>query len=140
MSEWFQNYRASRLWVGLIVVFLASMVQSCSELKHSIWGKTVTANVMQTAPSIYKKDAVSITLHFKDEQGADHLVKRTVNRKLGTFENGQQVQMIYLPAVPEKARLIAERSFVWPFIFFGMIGVVVIWSFVTYRRMEAGKF
>lgn len=139
MLEWLQGYRAYRVWMGTIVLFLVSMVQSCTELKHSVWGKTATAEVQSVEPSSYEKEDHFLTLSFDDHQGTFHRIKRTVRGKLGPFTQGQKVEVIYLPGAGDRARLLAERSFIWPAIFLGMIGFAVIWSLVTYRRMEAGK-
>lgn len=36
MWEWLNHARIVRIWIGIIVLFIASMVQSCSELKQSL--------------------------------------------------------------------------------------------------------
>jgi hypothetical protein len=142
MGEWWQGYRTYKVWMGMIVLFLASFVQSCSEFKHSIWGKTAQAHIDRVEASAYeKKRDLYIAFNFTDEAGKNHFVKRTVSKyRAGPIEPGQSVEVIYFKGTPERARLVSERSFYWPAIFLGMLGFGLIWTFVTYKRMEAGKF
>ena len=131
MLEWLRGYRTYKIWMGIVVVFLVSMTQSCSELKHSLWGKTTTAHISSVEPSSYRSGGYFLNFSFTDAQGAAQRVKRTVRTALGPFKQGETVEVIYLEGNPEQARLVSERSFVWPAIFFGMIGFAVLWTFVT---------
>jgi hypothetical protein len=131
-------YWVYRLWMGIIVLFLFSLFQSCSELKSSLWGVTATATVLSVQPSQYEPDDLYLSLRFIDQDGKQQFFKRTVGPRIGPVAPQEEVEIIYFSGAPDSARLVAERTFVWPEIFLAMIGVVVVWAFVTYRRMEAG--
>lgn len=139
MFGWSQERRAIRVWVGTIALFMISFVQSCSELKSSIWGKVASADVTAMGSALTKGRSV-LAFQFRDETGKSHFVKKSIPTKLGPFEPGQKVEVIYFSGAPERARLVSERSFVWPAIFLGMLAFGLVWMFVTYKRMEAGKF
>lgn len=139
MWEWLNQARIWRIWLGIIVLFIASMVQSCSELKHSLWGVTTTATVLSVEPSQYEKNNLYLNMRFVDENGKQQFVKRTVGPRVGPIAPNDEVEVIYVGS-PEKARLVAERTWFWPIVFFIMVGTVLIWSFVSYRRLDAGKF
>lgn len=94
---------------------------------------------MSVKPSQYEPDDLYIQLVFTEESGKLQSTKRTVHSRLGPVKPGDDVEIIYLSGTPDRARLVAEQNFLWPVIFFGMIGIALLWMLVTYRRMEAGK-
>lgn len=139
MLGWFRGDRATRVWIGVIVLFIVSFAQSCSELKSSIWGKSATAEIRSVAPTTYE-NRVALAFEFTDETGKSHWVKKSIRSSLGPFAPGQKVEVVYFSSIPERARLAAERSLIWPLVFFGMVGFAVVWSFVTYRQLQRGDF
>jgi hypothetical protein len=101
---------------------------------------TTTAKVMSSQPSEYDERDRYIAFTFLDEAGTPHKAKRTLKRPESPPSPNDEVEIIYLRGSPEKARLVVERSWTWPIIALGMIVIAVVWSILTYRRMEAGKF
>lgn len=140
MLETLRNIRTFRIWLGLIILFLISVVQSCTELKQSLWGLEATASITQVRPSQYEKDEVYLSMTTTDEDGKYQRINRTIRDRHGPFTVGDELKLVYFRGAIKRARLATERSFKWPIIMLIMVGAVVVWSLVTYRRLEAGKF
>lgn len=122
--------------LGLIILFFASMFQSCSELKHSLWGIETTGEVASVEPSLHSKNGLYVSFFMQDDAGQRQRIKRTVSKDLGPFTIGQQVDVIYLAGSADNARLVAERSWFWPLVFFVMLGAIVVWVVVVWLQTE----
>jgi hypothetical protein len=139
MLEWLRQYRAARFGVGILVLFLVACVQSCSELRHALWGANASAKIIRVEPSSYGPRDEFLTLTFDDADGKNHVIKRTVGSKLGPFKASQTVAMIYIPGEPEKARLSSERSMFWPTVLLVMTAASVLWLLYAIREVKAGR-
>jgi len=122
--------RQWRLIIGVIILFIVSMVNSCTELRYSVSGKTAECAFTELQPSRTSRNVprVVLTYTFTDEEGKSH--KGSVEAGI---EEGREILMsrpevTYLPSSPETNTLTDERSALWPIIFGVMIlalGVVV---------------
>lgn len=133
-----RTHRQLGLGVAIVILFFVSMFQSCSEVKHSLLGIETTAEIAAVEPSVHDESDRLLTYFVTDESGERVRVKRSVSASLGPFAPQQQIDVVYLSGKAERARLAAERNWVWPAIFLGMIGVGAAWvGFVwwQYARM-----
>ena len=122
-----RTHRRLGLGFAIVILFFVSMFQSCSELKHSLWGIESTAEIAAVAPSVHDKRDVLLTYFVTAESGERVRVKRSVSASLGPFAPQQQVDVVYLSDSVDRARLVAERSWLWPSVFISMIGVTAAW-------------
>jgi hypothetical protein len=104
-----------------------------------MWGKVATAEVASFSSALTKGRSI-LAFQFRDETGKTHFVKKAISTSLGPFAPGDTVDVIYFTGTPERARLVSERSWFWPAILLGVVAFALVWLFVTYKRMEAGKF
>ena len=138
-AETRQTYRF--LWVGFILaaLFIISLVRSCSELKLTLWGETATAALMQVEPPRKGERTIVIRYRFTDARGEAHTVRRRIEPTESMLVAGQEIDVIYLPKRPEAAKLVIERSMVWPIILGVFILISGLWLLNAWRLASQGR-
>jgi hypothetical protein len=129
------------LGVGLIILFIVSWVQSCSELKYTLSGETTMANVSRcyetTSASRRGGKVMRVVYHFDDADGKRHKGEDSVPLKKWIEPADKQVEIIYRAGTPEINKLTANRSWVFPIIFLSMLGLIagwIVWISIQAKR------
>ncbi len=122
--------RQWKLIIFVIILFFVSMVNSCTELRYSVSGKTAegTLTGAQETRTSRRTTGVIVTYAFTAADGKQHKGRETVSHRRAAELSGTAPEVTYLPSSPETNTLTAERSALWPIIFGVMVlamGVVV---------------
>jgi len=138
-AETRQAYRF--LWFGFVlaVLFLVSLVQSCSELKMTLWVDTATATIMQVEPPREGEETIVIRYRFTDARGEAHTVRKRVELPDSPLQAGQEIEVIYFPKRPEEAKPVSERSMVWPIILGVFVLIGGLWLLHAWRLASQGR-
>ena len=138
-AETRQTYRI--LWFGLVLaaLFLVSLVQSCSELKMTLWGETTTATVMQVEEPRKGEERIVVRYRFLDAEGEQHTVRKRIDPPDMPLAAGDEIEVIYVSKRPEEARPVSERSMVWPIILGVFILLGGLWLIHAWRLASQGR-
>jgi hypothetical protein len=118
--------RWMRFGIGALVLFIVSAVFSCTELKYSVSGKKVMADVLNVTPApAVGPQAVTVLYQFTDDAGKTQQSKYTYERGGFTQPADGKIEIVYLPSWPESNLPTNRRRWwaVWTFL--GLTAVLI---------------
>ena len=140
-SETRSNTRSFRFGIVVIILFVMSMVKSCTELKYTVWGEVTTATVTRTATvqESRRTESFRVIYHFDDAEGTTYEGFDRVEQDTWTMPEDRRIEIMYLPGNPDTNLILAQRSRFWVWVFLGMLAVFTIWCIKAYRDAEADR-
>lgn len=136
-----------RIILAIGILFLFSMVSSCSELGYALSGKSVDAQLMGIEEVRVRNRRSSTTklqvkYRFEDPKGSMRSETDTVSTSfepdIKTNEEGfRTVAVEYRPGRPLKSRLKGNDEMFWVYIFLGSLaaaGGSIGWFLYTYYK------
>jgi hypothetical protein len=127
-----------RIVLGIIVLFLVSMVMSCQELRYMVSGKTVDAKLelsqVEKSRSRAGNEVKKRVLAYSFFDG-DKFRREYADVPLN-WSNGESptVKVQYLPGKERFSRVEGQRNLVWVAIFFTSLAVAAVGIFMIARE------
>lgn len=120
-----------RLMMGVIILFIASCVASCNEIRYLIWSKTASAKVtgMQGA-----RGGVSVSYSFDDaaldggttRKEDDDVPPDLIRNGTEAFPGNGTVTIQYIPGAPDRSR-VKGHNYAWltiPLVITGVLATI----------------
>lgn len=136
MREWLNRRSAIRSSTAVVFLIVAAFSQSCSELKYRIWAVSAIAEVTDLKRSS-REDCRYVEFYVPDESGHPVKFHRTINMNERPLAVGDRVNVEYIPRAATNARLIEERSLVWPGVLLALVLVGAGWIIWVWRDFHA---
>jgi hypothetical protein len=114
--EFLRQVRSVRFAFGICLLLLVALVQSCSEIRYSLFGEKATARVIAVQPSSVDKNRdVRVDYRFEDAQGKPVRGKFSVSQSKWDRLGGDTLEVVYLGKDPEgTTQPVMMRSWFWP--------------------------
>ena len=88
--------------LGILLLFIVSGVQSCTEIKYSIWGETTLATIRGAQED---EGRIVVEYFFEDQQGKGHRGKSRLSRSRWRDVEAATMDVVYMPDRPERSTL-----------------------------------
>lgn len=137
MSDTSQELLRMRVWIGIAIAFIASMIYSCNEVRYRAFGRTADADVLEVWQTVGKSSGSTqgyeVKYRFREESGAIRTESDKIGAGWSVRPPGSTVPVRYLQGSPEMSRLAERSNIVALIVFVGMCLVVVV-KFIFFMR------
>ena len=132
-----------KIFLAIVVVFLLSLIQSCTELRLSLGGKRDKATVQDVLVEVKKGTHVEtgkflVKYYFTAQDGEtlrEFNGEYTTNRaEAESRQKGDKIDMIYLASKPQINRIVGHRQWIWVVLLVVMTGAGVGYGAWLYKK------
>ena len=134
-----------KFFMGVCFIVLVSMVQSCTEMRLSLFGRRTSAEVEQVLIEVNSKTNQStgtygVDYHFQvtdgDKRGSYQGRLRTNESEAEAASASKRLEVLYLPSSPMTHRVAGHRNVIWVLIFLAVLIFAIINGMMVWKQAQ----
>lgn len=143
---WSKEAFQIRLFLGVLILFIASAVTSCQEVRYSIFGKKAVATITDANEVMGSRrggSSIMLTYAFADTDGTKRTEKDTVSTEftpeLVDQEGNAAIAIQFIPGTPEASRIPSPGRWILIALFCTALGALLFVSVRFYLNYQEGQ-